>query len=337
MDVAHVPAVGWATIRNGRIDASGALGNRKPGEPATADTRFDAASLTKAVFASVPLALTRRGILDLDRPLQSYLPLFVDPRAQRITARHVLSHTSGLPNWYFDSKQPISSAFEPGSQWSYSGQGYFYLWQVVEKLTGKSLHELMSEYAFGPAGMTQSDIVWTPAIAQDFGAAHDNGGDPIDSKFTTDSYGRAAEEYAEQISVPMDRWTSRIALEACVAKKEKPFPGNCYPSPAYGLWTTSADYARFLIYAAQQSEPWSPQIKLRGALGWGLGWGLELGRGGPYAWHGGNGDGIKNMFLFHRPSRSGMVIFTNGDKGRHVYETLIRDFLATDFDAFAWM
>jgi CubicO group peptidase (beta-lactamase class C family) len=337
MDVARVPGLAFATIRNGRIATSGTLGDRSPGKRATESTRFDAASLTKAAFATVVLALARQGFIDLNRPLQSYVPLFGDPRTQRITASHVLSHTTGLPNWYFDTEKPIRSEFEPGTRWAYSGEGYFYLLEVAEKLTGKPLARLMAEHVFEPAGMTESAIVWSPAVARNYAAAHDNGGDPIESKFTTDSYGRAGEEYARKIGLPMERWTTRIALDAVVAKQEKRVPGNAYPSPAYGLWTTAGDYARFLAYAAKDSARWSPQVRMRGALGWGRGWGLELGRTGPYAWHGGNAEGIKNMFVFHRTTRNGIVVFTNGENGARVYEPLIRDFFSADFDAFLWM
>jgi CubicO group peptidase (beta-lactamase class C family) len=69
-----------------------------------------AASLTKAVFAYLVLQLADKRLLDLDKPVYQYLPkplpeypdytdLATDPRYQRITARRLLSHTSGLPNW----------------------------------------------------------------------------------------------------------------------------------------------------------------------------------------------------------------------------------------------
>ena len=85
------------------------------------------------------LKLSEKGILDLDLPLTNYVSerwIEGDPRFSQITARHVLSHTSGLQNWR-GKDEPLRIHFTPGSRWQYSGEGYSYLQLVVAHRTGR--------------------------------------------------------------------------------------------------------------------------------------------------------------------------------------------------------
>lgn len=101
------------------------------------DTVFEAASTSKPVFAYAVMKLVEKGVIDLDTPLTHYTSerfLKGDPRLDLVTARHVLSHTSGFPNWR--SAEGLRLDFTPGEKWSYSGEGYSYLQSVVTHLTG---------------------------------------------------------------------------------------------------------------------------------------------------------------------------------------------------------
>ena len=338
LDVARVPALTYALVENGRISESAATGTIKLGERRiSSSTYFDAASLTKPIFATAVLALAKSGVIDLDRPLQDYRPIFEDPMSQKITARHVLSHTTGLPNWHFSQKEPIKSEFEPGSRWSYSGEAYFMLLQVVEHLTQLTFAQLAEKFVFSQAGMQRSSVVWTERIAADNAWPHDNSGDPMESKLLTQRQSMARFDYAQKTGVPMERWMTEDALRACEGNNEKPVPGNALPNPAFGLWTTAEDYARFLIYASQDPRRAEVVAPMRGNLSWGLGWGLESSAEGRFAWHWGDTSGIKNLFMLHLPSRTGLVIFTSGENGFRVYRRLTRNYFLREFDAFLWV
>ena len=100
----RVPGAALAIIRDGELVYSKGWGVQRAGEssPITEQTVFPAASLTKPVFAYGALVLVRDGMLDLDRSLSDYLKepyIQGDDRLQKITARMVLSHTTGFPNW----------------------------------------------------------------------------------------------------------------------------------------------------------------------------------------------------------------------------------------------
>src|SRR4051794_38762712 len=112
-----------------------ACGIRGPDrEPVEHDTIFAAASLTKPVFAAGVMTLVDDGRLELDRPLSEYLSepyLPEDDRAASITARMVLSHTTGFPNWREGSNDRVHPSrgalrlrWPPGTRWGYSGEGF---------------------------------------------------------------------------------------------------------------------------------------------------------------------------------------------------------------------
>lgn len=149
----EVPGLSAVLIEDGAIRWRGHFGN--------ADDRsiFEAASLGKPVFAYAVLRLAGRGVIDLDRPLAEYVdePLVDD----RITARMVLAHTTGLQNEVMPG-QTAKVGFEPGTRFSYSGEGFLLLQRVVEKITGKPLPLLMRELVFEPLGMRDSGYVWQP-------------------------------------------------------------------------------------------------------------------------------------------------------------------------------
>jgi CubicO group peptidase (beta-lactamase class C family) len=142
MNRATVPGLSIALIEEDKVAWLGSFGarNAKTGEKVDERTVFQAASLSKAVFAYAVMKLADQGKLDLETPLSQYLPGYLenDDRINRITARHVLTHRTGFPNWRSGGK-PLTIQFTPGERFSYSGEGFVYLQRVVEKITGQPL------------------------------------------------------------------------------------------------------------------------------------------------------------------------------------------------------
>lgn len=158
----EIPGASLTIIKNGRVIYSQVYGvsNAQSRMPVTEKTLFEAGSITKPVFAFVVMRLVERGILKLDQPLYELLPfgeISHDERYKIITARHVLCHQTGLPNWgQWDSTGHFNLLFTPGTKFGYSGEGFEYLKRVVEHITGKNISQILSEELFIP--LNQADF-----------------------------------------------------------------------------------------------------------------------------------------------------------------------------------
>ena len=316
MKTAQIPGASIALIRDGALFWQRGFGVKDIRTNASVDseTVFEAASTTKPVFAYAVMKLHERGVIDLDAPLSTYTSeRFVpdDARLDRITARHVLSHTTGLPNWR-SKQQPLAIQFMPGERWSYSGEGYSYLQSVVARLTGArvntqvcgkfemgievcamepTIDEFMRRSVFGPFGMTSSGLVWTDHMERNLAWGHDPKGQPL--KGSRKPAGPAIARYGV----------------------------------AGGLATTPADYAKFLIEIvapkppdafrltpASLAEMLRPQMKLTADSSWALGWKVHHTSVGEFISHGGGNPGY-SCFVAASPARkSGYVIMTNSEE-----------------------
>lgn len=139
----------------------------------TLETIFDLASLTKILATlTVTLALADRGMLTFNAPVSSVLPEFSGEGREGVTFRHLLAHTSGLPSWralYLrttrrDEVLPelcrIPLAAAPGKLVEYSDPGILLLGFALERITGRRIDALVTEYLVGPLGLR--DTMFTP-------------------------------------------------------------------------------------------------------------------------------------------------------------------------------
>ncbi len=307
----RVPGVSIAVVRDGRLACTTAVGvlHRDSAEPVRAETVFQAASLTKPVFAAAVIRLVELDVLGLDTPLSDCLPyqyVADDALLHLVTARHVLSHTTGWPNWR-PTGQLLRRESPPGASFRYSGEGYVYLQHVVEHLTGEPLDALVRAHVLMPLGMTDSSFEWRPPEDRSTAAGHGRDGDPI----------------------------SRYIGE--------------WPNAASSLHTTPSDYARFMAAVMNPDRaPWSigpasltemlhPQVTVGERVSWGLGWGLEIGSRGHAFWHWGDNPGYKSFAIALREAGKAVVVMTNGDAGQAVCEHVIDRLLGGDHPALAWL
>ena len=168
MRLSRVAGLSAALIDAGEVVEIEGFGLGEGGDGITADTVFAVASLSKPPFALLVLRLCDRGLLDLDTPLAGLLPepysaFGLDPEAPallRITARHVLSHTSGLGNMQADDSGRI--LFPPGTRWHYSGEGFLFLQAVIEHVVGSPLELVAADEVFRPLRMLSTSYLWRP-------------------------------------------------------------------------------------------------------------------------------------------------------------------------------
>ncbi len=248
--------------------------------------------------------------MNLDTPLTKYtFERFLegDPRLDLVTARHVLSHTSGFQN-FRSSKNPLKIQFTPGEKWYYSGEGYYYLQSVVTHLKGQvntkevgtfeaglkvyatDIDEYMRANILVPFEMTSSGYLWNDTIEQRMATGYDEKGKPIKRKPTCPHLARYA------------------ALG--------------------GLSTTPTDYAKFLIEVIDPKasdgfrlkkdslkEMLRPQIKRNSESSWALGWEINHTNDGDFLRHGGHNPGYNCFVAASVDRKSGYVIMTNSENG----------------------
>lgn len=334
MKAAEVTGAGVAILNHGKVAYLKAYGfrDKEKNLPLTTDSVMSAASISKVAFAYLAMELVDDGVLDLDKPIQQYLPkplpeypkyadLANDPRYKRITARMLLSHTSGFANWrWMEDEHKLKIHFEPGSRYAYSGEGIDLLQLVVETIAKKPLDELMQERVFQPLGMTRTSMVWQERFESDFANGYDE-------------YGR---------SVGAHRWKN--------------------PDAAGSMQTTISDQARFLqavmegrsLKSKTREQMLSPQVQILSThqfptlsddttdenrsirLSYGLAWGLYWTPYGEVFFKEGHDDGWRNYAVAFDKQKSGLVILTNSGNGEGIFKDVLETLIKDTFTPIEW-
>jgi CubicO group peptidase (beta-lactamase class C family) len=261
-----------------------------------------------------------QGKLGLDVPLTTYLPKPLvegDERLAKITARIVLSHRTGFPNWPADDGS-VSIYFTPGERFSYSGEGYIYLQRVVEKITGKPLNEYMTEAVFTPLGMTSSSYVWRPDFDALTGTGYDSDGKPDKLVKPTEALAAStlnttAKDYALFVEAILNGNGLKPATLREMETPEIALDPEC----------------RICI----KQEP----KQLSKNLFWGLGWGIERKDGTDVLWHWGDNGSFKAFVMAEPKTKSGVVMFANSEKGLEVAKPVVDEVMGRGSLAFEWL
>jgi CubicO group peptidase (beta-lactamase class C family) len=176
---ANVPGLSIALIRDGQIAWTEGFGvaNTLTRKPVTSETAFEVASISKAVAAYTALQLVQQGVMSLDEPVTSFLSApWLPPSdyGDKITLRHLLTHSSGLTNQVDTVDKSVT--FRPGATFSYSGVGFIYLQEIIERATGRGLEEIAREATFEPLGMSLSSYVNNEDVRAHLANGHVNYG-----------------------------------------------------------------------------------------------------------------------------------------------------------------
>lgn len=313
-----VPSVSIAWIENGRIVLTAAYGMQAPGVPATPDTLYNVASMTKPVSAEIILRLISRGRLSLDEPMHPFWvdpDLPADPRHKLLTPRIALSHRTGFPNWRFLTGDTLVFQFTPGTDVAYSGEGYEYVARFVERKTGTPFEALARELVFDPIGMKQTAYTARPWFEGRVARPAAADGAPVVSSarstyLASDDLHTTAEDYARFMISAMNRegLTPAIALErerVQASNRAK----NCEGAKA----------------ATCPSE-----------LGFGIGWDLLVYPDRTILWHTGADRGEFALGWFSPSTRDGAIILTNSATG-YLMIMPILERLPTDPDFLAFL
>ena len=202
----HANGMAIAVIDDGRVAYVNAYGTRNAkGDPLQTDTVMYGASLTKTVMAYTTLTLMDQGKLDLDAPLADYLErpltsygegqahlakygpyrdLAADERWRTITARMALTHSTGFHNfWFIEPDQKLRIHFDPGSRYSYSGEGFSLLQFAIEqgaRTKGLGLDvKALTDAIFVRLGMARTSLQWRPDFRPNLADGWNDKGEPL--------------------------------------------------------------------------------------------------------------------------------------------------------------
>lgn len=314
----RLATLGAAIIDDGEIVWIGHYGEQSPGVPASRDTMFNVASVTKTVTAELIIALADEGVISLDEPMATHWvdpDVADDPTHELLTPRHALTHSTGFPNWrYVDPEFKLRFSAEPGTTFSYSGEGFDYVARFVEEKTGTRFSDLVAEYVFEPRGLSGISMSVEDWVLQRLVLPVDE-----DGKRHRPFCASADERYCLEIG----EWFS-----------------------ADDMATTVEDYARFMIsvmrgervsgqsqtdrMTIQTSTEGDPILACRpevmsrcpNAQGFGLGWEIFEFNDAHIVSHGGSDWSERAMVYFDRDKMNGIVLFINGPSST-THEALI--------------
>lgn len=299
MQSLNVPGVSVAIINDGKVVYHLVKGyadiDKK--ENVTSRTIFEGASLSKPLFAYFIMGFVEEGKLNLDKPLYEYLPnedIAYDERYKKITARMVLTHTTGFPNWREDHEEgKLFISFEPGSAFQYSGEGYQYLAKVLA-------HILETD----DAGLER---VYQERVAQ-----------PLNLRYT---------KYLQD-SENMKNKAQGYKDEKAVGEDDNPKKFGS----AFSIHSESLDFSKWLIalmnkeglseesynelFKTQFALPDGHPQKQEGITDWTLGFAKATLPFGSAFGHGGNNPGYASVFIIAPEAKWGYVMFTNANQSQ---------------------
>ncbi|KTD59585.1 putative secreted esterase [Legionella santicrucis] len=298
----HVPAVSYACVayqkkeKHQFVRTSIAVGKKNAqstdSEIIVDDkTRFPASSLSKIVFTYLVLQLVKDKQIDLDEPLHNILQyerFLVDgkypKKAKELTARHVLSHTTGLPNFganlsstlIFDPKLELSEGY------SYSGEAFLYLQTVIEAKIGKDLETLAQEYVFGPLGMGRSTFM-----------------------------------------PPSEDDDNIVAVHTELGKPTSIYIGEPHVNAAGSLLTTADDFSKFMVaWLENMNDPIIEQAfepaSTDDLITCGLGWHIYRHENEVIAYQYGENPNTRAFIAINITTKKGAVFFTNSENGMSI-------------------
>ncbi|HTE26666.1 serine hydrolase [Flavitalea sp.] len=288
-----IPGVSLALIKDGKLVYHKTYGvkNTMTGEKVDDNTLFEAASVTKPVFSFAVQKLAERGIIELDKPLYLYLPypdIAQDERYKLITAKHVLTHRTGFPNWRsMNADGKLNLRFTPGTSYNYSGEGFEYLKLVVEKITGKKVEQVLKEEVIEPIGLYHTFFSRNDSLRQMVANGHFDMMPSFDD--LPESPGMAYSMHTEAII---------FTKFMIYMLEQKGLSAKTYDS----MFSKQSEY----IYDPGDEKPSIPTY---------MGMSLEI-RETPFGksfGHGGNNGDFKCQFEVYKDLKSGYVIFTNSN------------------------
>lgn len=325
-----VPGASLAVVRGSRVVATAAAGvtNLDTRVPVTPDSVFQIGSITKVFTATLIMQLVDEGLLSLDTPIVEYLPEFqiADTVTRRsVTARHLLTHTSGIDGDLFaDSGRGddaiarlmpmmtlLPSLFPLGTKMSYCNVGFAVLGRLIEVLRRETYDHAIRHRIFKPLGMKQAMTLPEDALRHRCAVGHI--ADPKDPK-------RQRVAFVTHLSHGMKAAGSTPAMSAPDLMK----------FVAMHLGHGRIGSGERVLSAASAIAMQRRQVRLQKqapttTTGWGLGWALQDFDGHKVVGHDGGTIGQYSFLRVSPEKRFAVALLTNGGDAGSVYEEIVSE------------
>ena len=314
------------------------LANVQKNSPLQPSSVMYGASFAKTVFAYIAMQFIQEKVIDLDKPLVEYLDkpltdyeikgwkrgyqdLKNDERVKNITARMCLSHTTGFPNWrWFEPDKKLKIIFDPGTRYSYSGEGIYLLQFIIEQVTGKDYETISRERVFIPFGMINTSQVWQSRFDKNICYGHNEKGEPYElMKWKEASAGGS-------MSTTLEDFTK--FYNALINSK--------------GLTSKSFTEMTGEQIRIKSKRQFGPMAKVDGTdndniqLGYGLGVGVFKTPYGSAFFKEGHDEGWGHYSICFPDKKIAIVIMTNNDKGESIFKELLAFTIGDTFTPWQW-
>jgi CubicO group peptidase (beta-lactamase class C family) len=290
--------------------------------PITADTLFQIGSITKTITALAMMRLADAGLVNLDVPIRTYLAdlrLADESVAQRVTLRHVFSHTCGWLGDYFDDLGPGDEALAKvvtrmaklpqetplGEVWSYNNAGFYLAGRVVELMTGKTYEAAVKELVLDPIGMTNSFFFPADLMTYRFAAGHD-------------------------AVYPGEERSPKVLVPWALARTSNPLGGlacsviDLLRYARFQMGDGKTESGQRLISSETLRAMHTPGVPAANGEAMGITWFIRQANGVRLIRHGGATNGQMATFTVAPGQRFAFIALTNSDRGSELYQPLIR-------------
>lgn len=334
MTSSSVSAMSVAVVQDGRVVFERVLGfvDKSAGRAAGPGTVFRAASLSKPVFSYLIMKLVDEGLLGLDQPLVDFVdPPFTsfpeygslkgDARLAAMTPAVLLSHGGGFPNWRRPRwTGPLPILFQPGTEFSYSGEGYHLLQFLIEKKTGRDLAALAKEKVFDPLGMARTSFLWEDRFDPDFAVDLDAGLGPLIRRSKT-----FAVSAGSLLSNASDY--AKFLIATLSGRGLKPETAAIWRTPRLRVG------GRALHDRAKPDTALNEDIQ----LSWTPGWGWFHSPAGTALFHVGAEEGCENYVVIFPEKRTAIVVFSVSPEPTRIVPPIVERLIGDVHSPFTWM
>jgi CubicO group peptidase (beta-lactamase class C family) len=334
LDTSGATALSVAVVQGSDVVFQQSMGivDNKTDKHVDEQTVFRTASLSKPVFAYLVMKLVDKGLLDVDKPVHQYLerPLYEyadyadlkdDERYKLLTARILLSHQSGFPNWRIINRdRRLDFKFTPGKMFKYSGEGYRLLQFILEEMTGKDFNRLAKENVFQPLGMTNTSFLWEKRFDGNFAVNLGTGLRRLIERT------RAVPNVAGSLLTNTADY-AKFLLAIMNGKGLKPKTLEMMLEPQVNITSKS-------LHAPQETNP---RIHETIHLAWSMGWGRFHCSQGEGIFHVGFEEGCDNYAVVFLDRGTGIVLQSVITGVEGIAPPIVKELIGDIYSPFSWL